>query len=70
MILTSGVRWRWKLFRIFITRFIRLGLIFDASKSTSSNLNVIEFIISLAMVQLGAIDPRRMQTMLSTFSTR
>lgn len=37
--------------------------------SISSILNVIEFIISRAVVQLGATQPLKIHTMLSTFST-
>jgi hypothetical protein len=37
--------------------------------SISSILKVIDIIISRAVVQLGAMHPRNMQTMLNTFST-
>ena len=60
----------WKLFKILITLLIKLYLIFVASRSTSSSLKVMELIISLAMVQLGAIEPLKTHTMLSTFSTK
>jgi hypothetical protein len=52
-----------------MTLLMRDYLICLGSISISSILNVIEFIISRAVVQLGATQPLKMHTMLSTFST-
>ena len=53
-----------------MTLLTKLCLILEASSSTNSSLKVIDDIISQAIVQLGAIQPLRMHTILSTFSTR
>ena len=66
----TGLRFLWLLFRILKTFLMRTGLIYVGSISISSSLKVIEFISSLAIVQLGATHPLRMQTILRTFSTK
>lgn len=53
-----------------MTRLISEDLICLGSISINSILKVIEFIISRAVVQLGATQPRKIHTMLSTFSTK
>lgn len=52
-----------------MTLLMREDLICLGSISISSILNVIEFIISRAVVQLGATQPLKMHTILNTFST-
>ena len=70
LILTSGVSYFWKLFRIIITLFTCFCLIFVGSSRTSSILNVIDESISLARTQLGDIQPLRRQIIFNTFSTK
>lgn len=67
--LTFGVKYAWYLFKIFTTFLIKLGLILVGSINTSSSLNVILDITSLARVHDGAIHPFNIQTIYKTFST-
>jgi hypothetical protein len=60
--LTFGVKYAWNLFKILITFLIKEGLMRVGSISTSSSLNVMLDITSLASVQLGAMHPFRIQT--------
>ena len=49
---------------------MRLCLMLQTSMSMSSILNVIEFIISRATVQFGAMQPRKIHTIDKTLSTK
>ena len=66
----TGVNCLWLLFRILSTLLTKFYLMSVGSIIINSSLKVMEFISSLAMVQLGATHPLRMQTIFSTFSTR
>lgn len=65
----TGVNYLWLLLRILRTLLTSWGLIYLGSIRMSSSLKVIEFINSLAMVQLGATHPLKIHTILRTFST-
>lgn len=65
----SGVSDFWLALSILMTLLMSDYLICRGSMSMSSILNVIEFIISRAVVQLGATQPLNIHTMLNTFST-
>lgn len=66
----TGVNCLWLLLRVLKTLLTRLVLIYLGSIRISSSLKVIEFISSLAIVQLGATHPLKIQTIFKTFSTR
>lgn len=65
-----GVKFLLFLLKIINTFLTRLVLILVGSISINSSLKVIEFINSFAIVQLGAMQPLRIQTIFKTFSTK